>query len=74
MKHSDFQINLEFNCDGKLWRCTDVGSRIVVAICLSDHLDDPTWFNGPPYSVSEEVFDEDDIVVCTLPQAPDGPP
>jgi hypothetical protein len=24
------------------------------------------WFNGPPYAVSESVFDEDDQAGCTL--------
>jgi hypothetical protein len=28
------------------------------------------WFNGPPYAVLEHVFDEDDIVDCSV--APDS--
>jgi hypothetical protein len=27
--------------------------------------DDSSWFNGPPYAVSEHVFDEDSIVGCS---------
>lgn len=34
MEHSDFKIGLEFWCGEKRWRCTDVGTRVVVAICL----------------------------------------
>jgi hypothetical protein len=34
MRHTDFSIGLEFWCGGKRWRCTDVGTRVVVAICL----------------------------------------
>jgi hypothetical protein len=34
MQHNDFSIGLEFWCDGKRWRCTDVGTRVIVAICL----------------------------------------
>ncbi|MHB8535666.1 MAG: hypothetical protein ACYDBW_09500 [Sulfuricaulis sp.] len=26
--------------------------------------DDPSWLNGPPYAVTETVFDEDDIETC----------
>jgi hypothetical protein len=37
MKHSDFAIDKEFWCGGKRWRCTDIGSRVIVAICLEPH-------------------------------------
>lgn len=37
MRHSDFQIGNDFWCDGKRWRCTDVGSRVVVAVSLEPH-------------------------------------
>jgi hypothetical protein len=64
MKHSDFTIGAEFLCGGKRWRCTDKGSRTVVAICLDDHPGDPRWFDGPPYAVPETVFDEEDMQAC----------
>ena len=34
MQHRDFSIGMEFWCGGKRWRCTDVGTRVIVAICL----------------------------------------
>jgi hypothetical protein len=34
MRRSDFSIGLEFWCGGKRWRCTDIGTRVIVAICL----------------------------------------
>jgi len=34
--HSDFKIGTEFRYRGNSWRCTDVGSRVVVAICLTE--------------------------------------
>lgn len=37
MKHSDFRIGTEFWCGGKRWRCTDVGSRVIVAMSLEAH-------------------------------------
>ncbi len=67
MKHADFSIGKIFRCGDKRWRCTDVGTRVIVAICL-DHDDDPSWYNGPPYAVSESVFDEYGIEAC----APDA--
>jgi hypothetical protein len=62
---SDFYIGLEFWMSGSRWRCTDVGSRVVLAIKL-DHDDDPSWYNGPPYAVCEYPIDEDDIPACSL--------
>ena len=37
MRLSQFHIGLDFWCGGKRWRCTDVGSRVVVAISLEPH-------------------------------------
>jgi hypothetical protein len=37
MRHSDFRIGVEFWCGAKRWRCTDVGSRDIVAISLEPH-------------------------------------
>lgn len=34
MQHSNFSIGLEFWCGNKRWRCTDVGTRVIVAIGL----------------------------------------
>lgn len=63
MQLRDFKIGIEFICGEKRWRCTDMGTRVIVAICL-DEYNDQSWFNGPPYAVSETVFDEYDIKVC----------
>jgi hypothetical protein len=63
MKHSDFSIGCEFATAAGRWRCTDVGTRTIVAIRL-DLDDDPSWYDGPPYAVLEAVFDEDDIEGC----------
>jgi hypothetical protein len=84
MTREEFAIGKEFWCGGRRWRCTDIGTRVIVAICLEPHevvettsddgnnrtsrrrlSDDPSWFTGPPYAVSEEVFDENDIPACT---------
>ncbi len=32
MKHTDFVIGEVFHCGERLWRCTDVGTRVIVAI------------------------------------------
>jgi len=34
MKHSDFHIGTEFFTATGKWRCTDVGTRVIVAISL----------------------------------------
>jgi len=32
VNHADFRVGVEFRFGGQLWRCTDVGSRTIVAI------------------------------------------
>ena len=79
MKHGEFQVGMEFWCGGRRWRCTDIGTRVVVAICLEPHevvtaapdgtrattvTDNDSWFDGPPYAVVESVFDESDFGGC----------
>jgi hypothetical protein len=66
MRREEFTIGKEFDCGGKRWRCTDVGSRVITAICISDHGTDPS---GPPYSINEDVFDENDLPDCTEAEA-----
>ena len=34
MNHSDFRIGMEFFTGGGKWRCTDIGTRVIVAISL----------------------------------------
>jgi hypothetical protein len=36
MEHSDFVIGKTFICGGRTFRCTDVGTRTIAAICLDD--------------------------------------
>lgn len=64
MKHSDFRIGVEFTTGSGRWRCTDVGTRTIVAIKLDKP--DASWYNGPPFAVAESVFDEYDFAGCEL--------
>lgn len=79
MELREFAIGESFWTPDGEFRCTDIGSRVITAIRLGPievvmvddtgetltHLDqDPNWFNGPPYSVEEIVFDEDDQQLC----------
>lgn len=34
MRHDEFFIGLNFWCGGTRWHCTDVGSRVAVAVSL----------------------------------------
>jgi len=65
MNHTDFFIGCEFMTGSGTWRCTDVGTRVIVAIRIDDHPDDPSWYNGPPYAVVEHTFDEYGQEGCT---------
>lgn len=64
MTHGDFSIGLEFYTHTGKWRCTDVGTRVIVAIKLD--APEESWYAGPPYGVAEIVFDEDDMEACAL--------
>jgi len=80
IEHAEFQIGTEFFTETGRWRCTDIGSRVIVAISLEPRetvsirrdasgnvveeryiSDDVRDLNGPPYSIAEHVFDEDDF-------------
>jgi hypothetical protein len=37
MTHDEFSIGLEFWFCAKRWRCTDIGTRVIVAISLEPH-------------------------------------
>ena len=63
MRYSDFAIGREFLTATGTWRCTDIGTRTIIAIKVSDR-SDATWFSGPPYAVAEMVFDEHDWEGC----------
>jgi len=62
MNIEEFKVGEEFFTYGggkTPWICTDIGTRVVVAIAKRED-----WNAGPPYSVAEYVFDEDSQVVC----------
>ena len=64
MTKNDFGIGLEFYTAAGKWRCTDIGTRVIVAIRLNQ--DDQSWYAGPPFAVPEVVFDEYDLEGCSL--------
>lgn len=59
MRHDECHIGLEFYTATGRWRCTDVGTRTIIALRLN--APDDSWYNGPPYAVPEVVFDEYDL-------------
>ncbi|NOT61690.1 MAG: hypothetical protein HOP19_15860 [Acidobacteria bacterium] len=64
MNKDDFQIGQEFYTATGKWRCTDIGTRVIVAIRLDQT--DESWYHGPPYAVAEAIFDEYDQAGCSL--------
>ncbi|MCI0146672.1 hypothetical protein KNO81_12315 [Paraburkholderia sediminicola] len=61
MEHSEFEIGTEFYSGATtLWRCTDVGSRTIVAVEVKGGY--PAPHQAPPFSDAVEiVFDEYDF-------------
>lgn len=69
MKKEDFYIGLEFYTATGKWLCTDIGTRVIVAIKIETGpkaKKGSSWYNGPPYTVAEHVFDEYDFAGCSL--------
>lgn len=64
MELNEFKIGMEFMMSDARWRCTDIGTRKVMAIKLDK--DDVSWYNGPPYAVAEHCLDEYDLEACEL--------
>ena len=62
MRLADYKIGESFWTPTGEWRCTDIGTRVITAIKLDQA--DPRNYNGPPYSIVEEVFDEYDMEGC----------
>lgn len=63
MNMEDFEIGQDFYYYTILCRCTDKGTRTVSSIMLNK--DDESWYNGPPYAISEHLLDENDRVCCS---------
>ena len=64
MTHADFAIGIRFFTAAGEWQCTDIGTRVIVAIKLD--APDASWYAGPPFAVAESVFDESDQEGCSL--------
>jgi hypothetical protein len=65
MEHSDFVIGETFWWGELPWRCSDIGTRVVMAI----RFDIDTYSISdmkPPNGMVEEVFDESAIKDCTV--------
>lgn len=64
MNIEDFKIGEIFYAKaGFQWLCTDKGTRTILAIMLDPNKDEK-WFKGPPYLLSEVVFDNEDMEYC----------
>ncbi len=64
---SSVEIGGTFYCAGREYRVTDKGTRVIVAIEVTEAArSDPSWLNGPTYALAEMVFDEDDFPVMSL--------
>ena len=66
MKHSDFYIGREFFTGSGKWRCTDVGTRVIVAVSLQPRNTIRSWKDAT--GCHEEHFMSDD------PRDLSGPP
>ena len=72
MRHEEFRIGMECWCGGRQWRCTDVGTRVVVGVCLDPYevVTGTHEVGTSATTVLEEIFDEHSIDGCRV--SPDG--
>lgn len=66
MKHSDFYIGREFFTGSGKWRCTDIGTRVIVAISLEPRNTTRVW--------TDESGDHEEHFVSNDPRDLIGPP
>ena len=59
MQHSDFQIGTEFFTAAGRWRCTDVGTRVIVAISLEPRETVRLWTGAAGERVQETFISDD---------------
>lgn len=59
MKHADFQIGTEFFTAAGRWRCTDVGTRVIVAISLEPRETVRLWTDEKGERVQETFISDD---------------
>jgi hypothetical protein len=69
MKYGDFEIGKDFWCAGKRWRCTDIGSRVIVAICMEPREMATSFPGEKPGDLRQEVRS-----ISNDPKLFDGPP
>lgn len=55
MLYSEFEVGKTFKCGGKTWLCTDKGTRVVIAICLS-FCRTNDWGRGLPEEQQERAW------------------
>ena len=65
MRLNEFAIGGHFTHLRSTYRCTDIGTRTVAAICVDDYAPDYPGLVGPPYAALEIVIDEDMQQRCT---------
>lgn len=62
MKHGDFRIGERFVHTSKAWLCTDVGTRTIVAVCLTlGRRND--WGRGLPKRIQDQAWNNPHRVV-----------
>ncbi len=86
MQINDFDIGLNFYMGDQWWRCTDVGTRTIVAIKHINKFNCPIVQPGiigieesyqhidktGTAGIAEHVIDEDDMEACSLETSDDG--
>lgn len=57
MKREEFKIGHRFKCGSRVWMCTDVGTRIISAVCLTvSRAND--WARSLPEEIQDKMWEE----------------
>jgi hypothetical protein len=59
MRHSEFSIGMTFFTAAGAWRCTDVGTRVIVAISLEPRINVRSTRSGDGTFTEEQCLSDD---------------
>lgn len=61
----DFKIGSTFRCGDKTWLCTDMGTRVITAICIDPACSRNDYLRGLPEEAQESYWKRPEVPLDT---------
>ncbi len=58
MKREEFKVGERFKCGSKMWMCTDIGARVITAVCLTVCRSND-WARSLPEDVQDKMWEQE---------------